>query len=398
MAWRIHENVLRGEIDNRTRGRVVGKVWLAGVEEPLILELRGDCHPDLAGCRLTFENPQPVPMTTRPPAALQRGTAGDITAARKVRVFDIPFEEAYAMIKAGGKPPEHMANSLYLEWHADLGGRMIIESSDYRLDVSEPTWRFTAEELAESERRAREEDSDAFAIELNADGTEREWDEFQCEQMLRESDALSEKYGRLLDKYRDHPDSQRLIAQEMGWTWLEEALDEEERAETGEGAEDSLEDGDLSALDEDDDDEEMLPDPAREGIDWVHDDEERFIHPVQKGAKDALYALMDELKARGQFPECEDNDLGEFLGHSMNLSAKLAGALSPIARFDYQPEPGFTIALLKRALEILNDALASAETLSAKPEAFPPTSLEKYRVALLATREDILALITRLRG
>jgi hypothetical protein len=184
----------------------------------------------------------------------------------------------------------------------------------------------------------------------------------------------------------------------MGWTWLEEALDEEERAETGEGAEDSLEDGDLSELDEDDDDEEMLPDPAREGIDWVHDDEERFIHPVQKGAKDALYALMDELKARGQFPECEDNDLGEFLGHCMNLSAKLAGALSPIARFDYQPEPGFTIALLKRALEILNDALASAETLSAKPEVFPPTSLEKYRVALLATREDILALITRLRG
>ena len=54
MAWRIHEHILRGELDNRTRGRVTGKVWLAGVAEPLVLELAGDCHPDLAGCVLTF--------------------------------------------------------------------------------------------------------------------------------------------------------------------------------------------------------------------------------------------------------------------------------------------------------------------------------------------------------
>ena len=60
MAWRIHEHILRGELDNRTRGRVVGKVWLAGVAEPLVLELAGDCHPDLAGCVLTFENPAPA--------------------------------------------------------------------------------------------------------------------------------------------------------------------------------------------------------------------------------------------------------------------------------------------------------------------------------------------------
>ncbi|MEO6785384.1 MAG: hypothetical protein ABI318_04550, partial [Chthoniobacteraceae bacterium] len=86
MAWRIHEHILRGELDNRTRGRVLGKVWLAGVAEPIVLDLTGDCHPDLAGCTLTFENPAPIAMTTRPPALRQRGTAGDITAARKVRV------------------------------------------------------------------------------------------------------------------------------------------------------------------------------------------------------------------------------------------------------------------------------------------------------------------------
>ena len=33
MAWRIEEQVLRGEIDNRTPGRVIGKIWLFGREE-----------------------------------------------------------------------------------------------------------------------------------------------------------------------------------------------------------------------------------------------------------------------------------------------------------------------------------------------------------------------------
>jgi hypothetical protein len=94
MAWRLHEHVLRGEIDNRTRGRVSGRIRLADVEEPLVLELHGDCYSDLAGCLLRFENPRPVAMPTKPPAPQQRGTAGDITAARKARVFDIRFEEA----------------------------------------------------------------------------------------------------------------------------------------------------------------------------------------------------------------------------------------------------------------------------------------------------------------
>ena len=226
MAWRIHEHILRGELDNRRRGRVVGKVWLAGVAEPLVLELAGDCHPDLAGCVLTFENPAPVAMTTRPPAARQRGTAGDITAARKVRVYDIPVAEAYMMRKRGETPPEHMANSLYLEWYSELSGRVVIESADYRLQVSEPAWRFTAEDIAERERQ-REAGDDAFAVEVHADGTTREWDEFRNEQLLRESDAGGEKYRRLLEKYADHPDAERIIAHEMGWERFDAEPDEE---------------------------------------------------------------------------------------------------------------------------------------------------------------------------
>src|SRR6187397_1163100 len=111
MAWRLQDHVLRGEIDNRTRGRVTGRVWLAGmdgVETALTLDLSGDCRPDLAGCLLRFENPNSIAMTTKPLAARQSGIAGEITAARKARTFDVPIEEAYALLRAGGSPSEHM--------------------------------------------------------------------------------------------------------------------------------------------------------------------------------------------------------------------------------------------------------------------------------------------------
>ena len=393
MAWRLHEHVLRGEIDNRTPGRVAGRIWLAGVEEPLVLELRGNCHPDLAGCLLRFENPQPTAMTTKPPASRQRGTAGDITAARKVRVFDIPFEEAYALIKAGERPPEHTANALYLEWNSDLSGRVVIESSSYRLEVSEPAWQFTANELAERARRAAEESSDAFALEIRADGTEEEWDEFRCEELLRESDARGDKYRRLLERYLDHPDRDRIIAHEMGWSWLEEALDQE--AETSP----ACKDWDEPTRGEDflpSDIELAAPEASREGIDWVRDERGRIVHPIQKHTKESLYALLDELRAAGN-PEEHHEELGEFAGHFMTLGAKLAGALGSLARGWVGVDSGLTIASLKRALDVLHQALTVAGALGADTP-FPAARIAHYRNELFAIREEMLALMAKLRA
>ncbi len=59
MAFRIHENVVRGEIDNRQRGTVLGQIWLLGSAEPIALALSGNCGRDLAGCLLRFENTRP---------------------------------------------------------------------------------------------------------------------------------------------------------------------------------------------------------------------------------------------------------------------------------------------------------------------------------------------------
>src|SRR4029077_4851629 len=135
MAWRIEENVIRGEIDNRRSGRVYGKVWLADRSDPLVLELTGNCHKDLAGCRLTFTNPAPKADDRITLAANQRGAVGDMTAARKVRVIE-DFD--YLAIKRGKKSPEHIANCLYLEWFSEAHGRVVIESITYQISVSEP--------------------------------------------------------------------------------------------------------------------------------------------------------------------------------------------------------------------------------------------------------------------
>ncbi len=122
------------------------------------------------------------------------------------------------------------------------------------------------------------------------------------------------------------------------------------------------------------------------------------MHPIKKRATDALHRLLDELKAGGKFPDCKDEQLGEFVGHFMNASAKLAGALGSVARgYDFG-EPGLTIARLKRILEILNDTLTAADAVAKKPLLLAPDRLAQCRAELFGIREDILALVARLRG
>src|ERR1019366_7819601 len=138
MAWRIHDSVIRGEIDNRVKGRVRGKVWLDGLAEPVMLDLEGNACPDLAGCRLEFKNPaKTFPMRKKPEFnPLQRGKIGNLSASQKARVFTVPDEEAFAMMDRGEKPPERMANALYLEWFSEGNGRVVIESAEFELEIS----------------------------------------------------------------------------------------------------------------------------------------------------------------------------------------------------------------------------------------------------------------------
>ena len=408
MSWRFHEHVLRGELDNTARGRVTGRIWLGGVLEPLALDLAGNCAPDIAGCTLTFENPAPVRMTTRPPASQQRGVAGEITAARKVRVFDVPLEKAFEILDSSGQPPARVANALVIEWFSPRCGVVRFEMTGFRLTVSAAAWRFTAAEIAERERRIADETTD-FHETLRTDDGGGEWDEFRNEQLLRQSDTMNERCRRLHDHYGHEDRGERIVAHIMGWKTIEEYLAQQMR--TGRDpladhdSDDEAEGDDQNGRERDGvlfaDDiaayEEPEPDPAREGIDWVRDDEERIVHPIYKAARGLCSEAMDELKAPARlFTEDEDEAAGEFVGQMMTLGAKLAGALGGFARDGDLFDPSFTVATLKRVLEYHNAALTALGALDGSLM-LAVARVAHFRAGLFAIREDIVALITRLR-
>jgi hypothetical protein len=403
MAWRIDESVIRGEIDNREKGIVRGRLWLVHRNEPVILELKGNCCPDLAGCLLKFENPeQPIKHPNLDGFFCeQRGAVGDMTASRKVREYDIPFEQAYALIEKGEKPPEHTANSIYLEWFSEKNGRVVVESPEYKVEISAPEWRLTKEEEQQS-RREVEASWKKFTEQLNqAVEAQRhkhpeeieEWDEFDFEKSLRESDAITDKYLELLDKYGDTPESEKIINKEMGWDedaeGFEDEDDENRMIHPVENAGVEL-DGDEI--------DESEPDPTTEGIDWIRiKDElgEDIRHPLQHRCHEAAMWIWKKSDELG-LAQSNDDDLAQLIAEYQITGAKLAGALNGLAYGRDTHEPGFVVACLKRALDHLHKAQAGLEKVSPK-KLLPDSVLSKARTDLFEIREEILRLMNEFR-
>jgi hypothetical protein len=175
----------------------------------------------------------------------------------------------------------------------------------------------------------------------------------------------------------------------MGWTWIEEALDAEEAAAKEGRDEEEDEEEELN----EDAFEEPEPDPALEGIDWVRDDDEGFIHPVAKHAGEVFYALQTEVEAMGLMEG--DDAADEFVSQVMILSVKLRAHLNFLVRGDLH-DAALLIAWLKRDMKVHNQALAGAAALEGHA-AFPRERLVHYRAELFKIREAVLEILTRLR-
>jgi hypothetical protein len=396
MAFRIQDSVVRGEIDNRTKGIVRGKIWIEGRAEPVTLELEGNGWPDLAGCLLTFVNSQKCMAHPHLDSlhAIQRGSIGDLTASRKVRVYDVPLHEALEMIDRKEKPPEHMANSLYLEWFSEANGRVVIESADYELTISAPEWRLSPEEEAERAKQAAAGMSGFLgkltaAVEEQKRGQkdpEEEWDEHDYEKFLKECDARTEKFGELLDKYGDSDEAQAKIDKEMGWDHNEDD-DKEDRM--------SVED--INAICEAAADESPPePDPHREGIDWIRTGRGDLRHPLQHRCFESSVKFRKQVDNLG-LKKTEDKDLDQFLFEFQITGAKLAGALNSIARGEDFCDAAFTVAYLKRALDHLHKSQAGLEGVASK-KLLPEVMIAEARKELFEIREGILRLMDEFRG
>lgn len=300
------------------------------------------------------------------------------------------------MIRRKEKPPEHMANCLYLEWFSVANGRVVIESADYELRISAPEWRMTPEE---DEQRARQAAAgmEGFmkqltdAVEQQKRGQkdpEEPWDEHDYEKFLKECDARTDKYGELLDKYGDSDEAEEKIAREMGWQrelTEEEAEKERRRIEEMNAACEA-------ALNE----PPPEPDPHREGIDWIRTEDGDLRHPLQHRCFESAVKFWQQADKLG-LDKTADKDLEQFISEFQITGAKLAGALDGIARGEGFPEAAFTVAYLKRALDHLHKSQAGLEAFAPR-KLLPETMIAEARKELFEIREGILRLMDKFRG
>jgi len=395
MAFRIGSSAIKGEIDNRLRDHVMGCVWVEGCKQPLRLNLRGNCLRDIAGCRFTFEC-SPTESLSHPSDlnAEQDGVVGDMTASRKTRAWTVPIEEALRMKREGKDVPEKMANCLYLEWFSRANGRVVLETVNFRItDISEPEWRMTAEEEGHQQESNVEAMADFMqrldeAIEQQREQwspeDDKPMDEFEWERELRESDARTEKYGELLEKYDGHPNAERLVAREMGWDRLDDLLDADERG---------VFDEEKAAIEEP---PPLEPIPETEGVDWIRTEDGRTKHPLAHRAAEASHKIWDKCNSQGLLGEDGDEDIADLTFQAHMLSAKLAGALNGLA-YRRVPDQGFVVAYLKRALKFFDMTMTAIHRVLEK-QTLDAVLLQEFRKELFQIREEILNLMTRYRG
>jgi hypothetical protein len=374
VAWRIDDAVVHGEIDNTVEGKTSGRLWVLGRAEPVLLDLNGDCWRDLAGTRLTFRNPQPKPQPGGDLSAVQRGVVGDMTASRKNKVALVSDDELSSLYAARQEIPFCWKNTLYLEWFSESNGRVVIETCDFELELSERVWEMDedseqAQKLANMQ--AMRDFMNALVRRIEPAGDRRidsgeEEDEFQWEERLKESDRLADAYQEVLEKYLDDPDAERKEAFAMGWDGLLEALAEE--SEAGDEAEAAWQ-------------------PAEDGVDeedWENEEVEVRQHPLQAKAHELVLRGIDLTRAGGEHASA--SALNSAL---MQVSGKLAGALNG----DYERETGYVLAMLKRCLGWQNDALsACSDLIAAADDCDHSRALEALRDSIFEIREEIMNL------
>jgi len=197
MAWRPYENLIDGELDNRTPGKVIG--WLRFYRknvEPLrvTFNLEGDFHDDIRGALIRLSNPHPSdcaePLGQEGTymggfSPMQTGEAGDITAGislgpwsqeiadRLMQEHEVAWDEMqlpraerekqrrecatrYRRHIEAGDPYYPYVAYPYIEWYSEANGRVVLELDDAQVSVvgrEAPREKTPAERLAARQMR-----------------------------------------------------------------------------------------------------------------------------------------------------------------------------------------------------------------------------------------------------
>lgn len=384
MALRLDTAVIRGEIDNTTRDNVRGKLWMVGREDPVIIDLRGNAWRDVAGCKITFTNPTPLPGPFSALQPKQKGHVGDITASHKVELEN--------------------ANALYIEWFSEENGRVFIEGTDFEVSISAWVW-----EMDEAEEEAQKM-SNLQAMrewlagiiqrpEPKEDDNDEEFDasEESWEDSLKQSDRLTDANMEAIEKYGIDGLHDDRIAFVMGWDHMLDGSRGRERGDDDDEGENWKEGHD--GMPELDGIEMEIDDQAFS--DYLDEESEREAHPLQTMAHAFVLRLLTEIKEERAENAAESDGstaLDRFIRNSMNISGKLAGALGT-QDFGGSFQTGHTLAILRRCLNWANDAFAALNELMEAPEWKDRQDLlNDFRTELFAIRDGINDLRKQLRA
>ncbi len=208
-------------------------------------------------------------------------------------------------------------------------------------------------------------------------------DEFAWEERLKESDRLTDAYQEVLEKYMEDGDSERKEAFVMGWDGLLDAL--AERDEAGGSPED----------------DEVFGIPGGSSFDSAEEDDfaagddfnEEDNHPLQIKTQELAMRAMDVV----QRDAGQDSPAYQLVSNLLQVSGKLAGALNGRGS-GYEPETGYVLAVLKRCLNWLNEAVgACQELMAAEEEADQLAALAYLRSSVFEIRDGITELRRELK-
>lgn len=402
MAYRFAASVIRGVLDFQKRGTVTGSIDLVGGPGRLELRLTGCPWRDLAGYRLEFRNPNPVPgkgLAGLSPS--QEGAVGDITASRKVKVPDVPIEELRTYYKTGAPLPFHWANSLYLEWFSTTNGRIIIETADFELRMtSEPTWTMTVaeEEQQRIENRGALEGIFRELGELNYSVVPLDEDPDEpTSRVEAEAEAETARMNLLLDRI-----SHRMEREELPEEEFERVMDEERerlRIERGEPAPEPLTPEEAAREAEwIDEMNAASAEAVREADDSLTERE----HPLVIACRELAIRLhhegkRKELMAQGASPE---HPIIEMMDGVMIASAKLAGVLNThLEDREWPPDrltAGNALVRLKKARRYLEDAIEGINAAEEQRLA-EPVWLSYQRQQIESIHHSVVGLIQEVR-
>ncbi len=201
MAIRLNQAVVKGWIDNTTPGITTGSIEILGLNRPLRLYLKGNTWRDLAGTKIYFRNPNPMPQPREVEhlQPFQRGVVGDMSASQKVKELLLSQQEAQLCIDEGKPVPFVWKNNLYLEWYSLTNGRVLLETTQFEITPGLHQWEVDAKGDLEQKlqnvatvRHFMEIMLNAAEAEADTNFAEDEADEFEWERRLRVRDTLEE--------------------------------------------------------------------------------------------------------------------------------------------------------------------------------------------------------------